>query len=176
MKTMVKPTLNIIVALLFSGNLWSSCPQEKKITQRELPEPVRAAFQQSYPHAAIRGLSREVEGDKTFYEIESVDGTTRRDLLYSKDGKIHEVEETIPATELPKSVHETLRREFTTYTLRKVERSSQDGTLHFEVQLVAGEHLYEVTVAPDGQLSSKKELRIKKAKKPEGGKKHEDDD
>ncbi len=72
----------------------SSFAQEKKIDKNDLPKAVLNAFQKRYPNAAIKGTSIEKENGKTYYEIESIDGTRRRDLLYTKSGKVAEIEET----------------------------------------------------------------------------------
>jgi hypothetical protein len=165
MKRMFRCVTAVVTVLIVSGGLQHLRSQEKKITRRELPNSVLSAFQKAYPHARIRGLSREVEKGITYYEIESVDGKTHRDLLYDAGGKISEVEEAIPAKQLPKSVKETLRKEFKKYSIRTAEASTHGQNLTYEVHLTAGKKAYEVTIAPDGKLVSKAEVKMRKGKK-----------
>ena len=75
--------------------------QEKKINEKDVPNAVLNSFHKAYPKAEIKGLSTEMEKGKKYYEIESVDGSIRRDLLFTPAGKIAEIEETIPSSELP---------------------------------------------------------------------------
>ncbi|HET6331288.1 MAG TPA: hypothetical protein VFF76_10930, partial [Holophagaceae bacterium] len=51
---------------------------EKKLSENQMPAPVLAAFHKAYPAATIRGLAMETEHGRTTYEIESLDGRTRR--------------------------------------------------------------------------------------------------
>jgi hypothetical protein len=67
----------------------SAAGQEKKITAKQVPAAVMAAFKSSYPNATIRGYAHEKEDGKTFYEIESREGTTQRDVLYNVQSSSH---------------------------------------------------------------------------------------
>jgi len=69
--------------------------KEKKITAKEVPAVVIENFKRAYPKAIIRGYANEIEDGKQYYEIESREGTTRRDVLYNPDGSVAEVEESI---------------------------------------------------------------------------------
>src|SRR5262245_41350907 len=93
-----------VVACMIVLPFRSSLAQEKKISEQDLPVAVRAAFERSYPHAKVQGASQEVEKGKKLYEIESVDGTVRRDLLYMADGSIIEIEEDLAVSDLPDAV------------------------------------------------------------------------
>src|ERR1700682_3388815 len=72
---------------------FSAAAQEKKITAKQVPAAVSAAFKTAYPKATIRGYAQEKENGKVFYEIESLDGKTKRDILYNADGTVAEMEE-----------------------------------------------------------------------------------
>src|SRR5438105_15946174 len=60
--------------------------KEKKITAKEVPAVVIENFKRAYPKAIIRGYASEMENGKQYYEIESQERTTRRDVLYNPDG------------------------------------------------------------------------------------------
>ncbi len=83
---------------------------EEKITKKDLPRAVLSAFEKAYPKADIKGLSREEEGGSVFYEIESLDGKTSRDILYTSDGKPAEIEEAIAVKQLPAAVKATVQQ------------------------------------------------------------------
>src|SRR2546423_10663052 len=98
MYTFVRVILIAVALLLLS---LSAAAQEKKITANQVPAAVIAAFKTSYPNATIRGYAREKENGKVFYEIESREGTTQRDVLYNPDGTVAELEEAVAFTDLP---------------------------------------------------------------------------
>ncbi len=89
-----------------------SIAQEKKIDKKDLPKAVVESFQKSYPNAVIKGTSTEKEHGKTYYEIESMDGTQGRDLLYTEDGKIAEIEEALAAENIPDFIKNSVMKKY----------------------------------------------------------------
>lgn len=174
----MKPAPNVLatvtVILIIGGMTEILYAQgEKRIKQKELPAAVQSAFIKSYPRAKIRGVSKEVEKGKTYYEIESIDGTMRRDLLYTPEGEAYEVEETIAATDLPRSVRNALGKQFKVYTIAKAEKSVHGTDIHYEVVLRSDQRTYEVSVEPAGKIVSSAEIKGRKEKKEQS---EEDDD
>src|SRR5271169_2685349 len=100
----------------------SAHAQEKKIGKNDLPRAVLAAFEKAYPHAKVRGTSTEVEKGTTYFEIESLDGTQARDILYLADGTVAEIEEVVGASELPAPVKTAVGEEFAKAKTSKAER------------------------------------------------------
>src|ERR1700704_7099646 len=105
MKLFTRLTLAVCAVAMLS---LSASAQEKKITAKQVPAAVITAFKASYPNATIRGYAQEKENGKTFYEIESREGTTQRDVLYNADGTVAEIEESIAATDLPAVAQEPI--------------------------------------------------------------------
>lgn len=66
-----------------------------------LPEAVESAFRASYPDARVLTASSEMENGEQVYEIESMDGSQRRDLVYHADGTVAALEEIVDASTLP---------------------------------------------------------------------------
>jgi hypothetical protein len=117
-----------------------------------LPAPVLQAFKEAYPMAVIKGTSKETEKGVTYYEIESVDGAARRDLLYTADGKVAEVEESIAPGALPAAVLAALGRTYPGYEIVKAEKLTKDGRMFYELQIKARGKLTGVTVDPEGNI------------------------
>src|SRR5207302_5672129 len=55
---------------------------DQKIQMKDLPPAVQKAIQDQTAGAQVKGLSKEVEGGKTFYEAETVVNGRTRDLLF----------------------------------------------------------------------------------------------
>jgi hypothetical protein len=99
------PTLRsgaTLFALLISGTALAA--QEHTVPASRVPAAVREAFRRAWPHATVLKYSTEVEHGKTIYEVESRDGTTRRDLDIGADGTILETETQVAAAALPAAV------------------------------------------------------------------------
>ena len=54
---------------------------DQKIAMKDLPAAVRAALQRESVGATVKRLSKEVEGGKTLYEVETIRDGRSRDLL-----------------------------------------------------------------------------------------------
>jgi hypothetical protein len=120
-----------------------------------LPETVLSAFKTAYPNAVIKGTSKEVEKGETYYEIESVDGKTKRDLLYTADGKAAEIEEAITAADLPAAVQQTLAKEFPGYKVITAETLTKGDLKQFELQIQVGDKKLGVTIDPSGKITER---------------------
>lgn len=126
--------------------------QEKKITQKELPAPVLASFQKTYPHATIKGVGKETENGKTYYEIESVDGKTNRDLLYLADGTVAEIEETVAAADLPASVKSAVTAKYPSGKIQKAEKTTRGSTITYDVRVDVGNTKHEMSIDAGGKV------------------------
>lgn len=158
--------LSLILALgatiLFAA---ATTAGEKKITKKELPGAVLTAFEKAYPKAAIQGLSKEEDDGKTFYEIESLDGKTRRDLLYLPDGTVAEIEETIAANALPDAVKATVGKEIPKGKILKAEKLTRAGVTEYEVVVSSGKAKHELVLDPTGKLLKKEAKNEKEEEK-----------
>ena len=117
-----------------------------------LPPAVLGAFQKAYPKAVIKGTSKEVEKGVTYYEVESVDGKMRRDLLYTADGKAVEVEEAIAPGALPPAVIKALDKAYPGYKILKAEDMLKDGKKLFELAIEVNGKKMGVTIGPTGKI------------------------
>jgi hypothetical protein len=148
----------------------------KKFTVKDLPAAVSDAFKKSYPQAVIKGVDKEVENGKTLYEIESIDGTMKRDLLYTPEGNAYEIEETIEATALPDAVKQAISKEFPKGKIDKVEKMTKEGVVQYDVIIKSGKKVFEASITPDGKFLSKKEVKAKKETKTKKGDNEKEED
>jgi uncharacterized membrane protein YkoI len=83
--------------------------QETIIQMKDLPKAVRAAAEQERAKGAtLNGFNREVEGGKTFYEVETVLNGRTRDLLFDSVGTVVEVEQEIANDAVPPAAMKAL--------------------------------------------------------------------
>jgi hypothetical protein len=120
----------MVMALSLVG--LSAAAQEKKITEKDVPAAVMSAFRSAYPHATIKGLAKERENGKLFYEIESMDDKTPRDILYHPDGSVAEIEEGIAASDLPADAQQAIQK-YPGAVVVKAERVTKGDKIAYEV-------------------------------------------
>lgn len=151
--------LSLIV--ITAGGFRNSYSQEKKV--KKVPQVILDSFKKAYPNAVIKGKSIEEEEGKTFYEIESVDGKVKRDLLYSTDGKLVEIEETIKESELPDAVKHSIMKEFPGSKIISSEKLTKDGKQTFEIIAKDSIKKYEIEADQSGKILKKESKTIKKS-------------
>jgi hypothetical protein len=150
--------------------------QEKKISRKDVPPAVLAAFEKAYPHAKIRRTSTEVENGKTCFEIESLDGTQARDLLYLADGTVAEIEEVVAASQLPAPVKAAVGKEFAKAKIAKAERTTKGTEISYEVHVSLGSKKGSIVLDPTGKVLEKNPLQVKKEKTEKEEAEEEEDD
>ena len=113
--------------------------QEKRIKEKDLPVVVIKAFHSEYPTAKIIGTSKEVEKGVTYFEIESMDGKVRRDLLYTKGGIRSEIEETLAHDKIPGFVKTSIMKKYPKYYIIRAERIRSDNNkITYEILVKKG--------------------------------------
>ncbi|MEJ2617840.1 MAG: PepSY-like domain-containing protein [Ignavibacteriaceae bacterium] len=143
--------------VLFTAGSLSA--QEKKIDKKELPAAVLNTFQNSYPDAAIKGTSIEKEKGKTYYEIESIEGTQRKDFLYTKEGKVAEIEETLALNNIPSFVKSSVMKKIPNCEINKAEKVTRDKYVTYELVVEHGMHKNEVVLDSKGNIQKVKKMK-----------------
>jgi uncharacterized membrane protein YkoI len=136
-----------LIAMAVSLLAIAAVAQEKKITAKDVPAAVISAFKTAYPNATIRGYAREKENGKVFYEIESREGTTTRDVLYNPDGTVAEIEESLAASDLPAAVQQAFKAKYPKAVIAKAEKTTAGDKVSYEI--VARQGKRKVTIEFD---------------------------
>lgn len=162
--------LALLAALIFGVSTNASAEGKKKFTKKDLPSAVVSAFEKAYPKATIEGVSKEKENNTTYYEIESIDGTTKRDLLYAADGTIAEIEESIEAKDVPEAVAKTLKSDYGKYTIEKSERVMHGSDTKYEFVVKKGKNRSEIVLDGSGKVVKTEKKGVAKEKDEENEK------
>jgi hypothetical protein len=166
-KALAKISLVIAVSLLFFSA--SMIAQEKKITEKEVPAAVLNSFHKAYPKAEIKGLSTEKEHGKKYFEIESMDGTVRRDLLFTPSGKIAEIEETIPASELPNGAMQSIEKKIPGAKVEHAEKVTSGSKVTYELSVTGTKGKYGVVLNNDGKVVTSRKAKGEEDKEGDEG-------
>ncbi len=141
-------TFATVAALAFVLAL-PAAAADKKIEKKDVPAPVLAAFEKAWPTAKAVAYAQETEKGKTFYEIESKDGEMNRDILFSANGSIVEVEETVKEADLPAPVLATVKKMGTGVSIRKAEKETKGAVVTYSIKL-KGAKVKEVSLDASG--------------------------
>jgi uncharacterized membrane protein YkoI len=125
---------------------------EEEIDVKDLPQAVLKAFQKAYPKAEIKVASKEDEDGQIVYEIESVDGKQVRDILYSAEGAVLEVEEAILFKTLPEAVQKTINDRYPEAEVEKAEKITKDGVTNYEVVIENDDETMEIKLDAQGKI------------------------
>jgi hypothetical protein len=162
-------TLENVARLLGIAGTVALCFFTIRLSAAEVPVAVLKAFKATYPSAKIKGKSIEKEKGQTLYEIESVEGKTKRDLLYTADGKVFEIEEAIAADSLPDAVRKTITTQFPGYHIAKAERITQADTVRYEVLVAEKKKQKELLFINDGTIVTMESIGKKEASGSKNG-------
>lgn len=130
--------------------------EEQNLKKADVPAPVIAAFEKTYPNATVKGYSMGQHHGNTSYEIESVDGSTKRDLEYSAQGDVLEIEEELKPADLPPEVSGAVTKKYAGASIEKAEKKVKDGATVYEVKLLQDNAKIEVLVNPKGEFIAPK--------------------
>lgn len=130
--------------------------KEKKITAAEVPAVVIENFKRAYPKAVIRGYASETEDGKQYFEIESRDGNTRRDVLYKPDGAVAEIEESIDPNSLPQATLQLLRQKYPRAVITLAEKTIAGEKVTYEVSAREGRKRFVLEFDGEGRVLPKK--------------------
>ena len=141
-----KSTLIIMVASLLNAAFGA----DKPIKIEDLPPAVQKAVHEHTKGADLKGLSKEVENGKTFYEVETVVNGHSRDLLLDKTGAVVELEEEVALDNIPAPVKSAIEKKSAGGKIIKVEMVSKGPSVSYEAAITENGKKLEVAVKPDG--------------------------
>ena len=102
---------------------------ETRVQMKDLPPPVQKTVQEQIKTAKLRGLSREVERGKTYYEAETTVNGKSRDILMDASGAIVEVEEATAFESIPEAAQKALRTKAGSGKILRVESVTKGSTV-----------------------------------------------
>lgn len=123
---------------------------DKKITKKDVPVAVLKAFEQAYPKATVKGYAMEKEDGTTYYELETIDGKTKRDLLYHEDGTTVEIEEAVTMKDLPAAVAKAFAKESPKLQASKIEKVTRGASVTYDFSMGKGKS--ELVIDPSGTI------------------------
>ena len=148
--TAVLATSAIFIALFVQAQ------ESVKIVKKEVPEAVLSAFSKAYPNASVKTYLREMRDGKTCYELETKDGSTARDIIYTANGEVMEIEEALKPNALPPVVLATIARTHPKAKITAAERLKRGDVIQFEAMLNSNGKKINLVFSESGDLVTPK--------------------
>jgi Putative beta-lactamase-inhibitor-like, PepSY-like len=164
----------IFTLILLSINSLSA--QEKRIDKKDLPKEALTSFHKNYPNAIIKGASLEKEHGKTYYEIESRDGSHHRDILYTERGKVAELEESLASSDIPDFVKSSVMKKYPSCEINKAEKVTSGNKISYELIVQTGMQKDEVVLDSKGNIKKMEKMKKENEEGKENGEGKEDND
>ena len=137
----------ILAAIALSAG--AGIAAETKVKLADLPAPVQKTVREQTKNAQLKGLSREVEDGKTFYEIETIANGKSRDVLVDPSGQIVELEEATTLESVPAPVKAALALRGKVLSVETVTKGS---AVSYEAVVSKNGKKSEVAVEADGTI------------------------
>jgi uncharacterized membrane protein YkoI len=167
----LRPVAIVLFSVILCCATTFAQDSEKRVRMKDLPAAVLMTVQDQSKGATLRGLAKEVEDGKTFYEAELRVGGHNRDVLIDSSGQVVEIEEQVALASLPASVKAAVEKASGTGKILSVESITRNNTVEaYEAHVSKGGQKSEIKVAPDGQVITSAKEKGEKEEKAEGKK------
>jgi uncharacterized membrane protein YkoI len=123
---------------------------ETRVQMKDLPEAVQKTVQEQTKTAKLRGLAKEIEDGKTFYEAETTVNGKSRDILIDPTGAVVEVEEPVSLDSLPEAARKAIQTKAGSGKILKVESVTKGSIVSYEAVVQKNGKKSEVAVNADG--------------------------
>ena len=122
---------------------------EDDLTLDQVPQPAREALMKLAGKAKIIKAERDMEHGVPVYEAEWVAGGSKREAVVTADGALLEIEETIPAEQLPAAVRAVVAKHFPGHEQVTVEKKM---IIVYEIEAKVDGYEKELLVFPTGRV------------------------
>lgn len=123
---------------------------ETKVHMKDLPTPVQKTVEEQTKNAELKGLSKEIEHGKTFYEAETMINGKSRDVLIDPTGAVVEIEEAVALDSVPGPAKAAIEKYAQGGKILKVESVTHGSAVSYEATISKGGKRSEFAVEADG--------------------------
>lgn len=138
----------LLVLFVFAGAYLTSCDNDD-IHPWDLPKTVQEYIALNYPSARIV----ESDFDHGYYDVDIIDGTDRRELIFNSDGEWVSTETDITLANIPEIVKATIASsEYSEYRIDDVDYFETPSGDYYYIELELKNKEVDVKITPDGNL------------------------
>jgi hypothetical protein len=142
--------------IILYASILGSCIGCQKLSSLDVPEEVRSAFAKGYPNAKFSTWDKETFEGHVVCEAEGVIvGKISRNVMYSPEGNVVQVEDTMPVADLPALITSAVSKEYPQAVIKSAEKRTHAEMVEYALKL-RGATVKMVVVDRDGKIISTK--------------------
>lgn len=141
-----------LLIILLTASAGVAAASEKPVKITDLPPAVRQSVDKETKGATLRGLSRETENGKVYYEAETTVNGRNRDILLNKSGDVVEIEEQVSLERVPAGARTAIEKYAAGGKVLNVEAVTRNTSISYEAQVQKAGKKSEVKVSPEGAI------------------------
>lgn len=123
---------NLVVGVLTLFGAFTVVAQD--VHPNEVPTNLKQNFEQAYPQAS----DVEWEMDGQSYKVEFDQQRQEHEIWYTSDGSTTKMEQEITEAALPQAIKTVIASTYAGYKVDSVEKTTENGTAVYEVELEKG--------------------------------------
>lgn len=128
-----------LVLMTFAAMI-TSLTFAQKSQEKDVPTPVKTAFQKNFPHAKVEKWEKEGVNFEAEFELNK----TEQSVLFDANGNLLETEVEIKLTQLPKGVLEYVKANYNGQKLKEAAKiTDAKGTVTYEAEIKGMDLLFD---------------------------------
>ena len=125
---------------------------DEQVFTSELPAVLQTAIQKESGGAPTGDIYKSADTVATNYDVDIGEGSANRTVTFGDDCSIWAVEQTVPFTDTPEAVQGAIKT--LEGKILKIDKSTEDGDVSYDVDVVAGGKVKSVNIGADGKVST----------------------
>ena len=127
----------------------------KRIKKDAVPCAVLTDFNSAYPNHKVKGYSQVDIDGRNYYQMESLNGKTRRYIVYHEDGSVYETREVVKVRSMPENVWQAVSKDYPRATMNWGERATRGTVVQYNVIVKEGRKRTNVVLDQSGNFMQK---------------------
>lgn len=111
---------------------------------KNAPEKVISAFKKSYPKSKIFEYSKEKENGRIVYEFEIRNGNLKKEILYSENGKLLQIEEEILISSIPIDIINKIKKLYPNFKITSSEKKTWNNNIKYKLEIATNKNEREL--------------------------------
>lgn len=128
------------LALMTVAAMITSLTFAQKLQEKDVPAPVKTAFQKNFPQAKVEKWEKEGVNFEAEFELNK----TKQSVLFDAQGNLLETEVEIKLTQLPKGVLEYVKANYKGQKVKEAAKiTDAKGTVTYEAEIKGMDLLFD---------------------------------
>ncbi len=131
-----------IFVFLLAAMMMASCSDAQKLSEKDVPEAVKSAFNQKYPNAGKTAWEMENGNYEAEFEVSEVENS----VVMDASGNMLELEVEINVDALPENVKTYVKEKYASQKIKEAAKiTNANGTITYEAEIKGMDLLFDAS-------------------------------